>query len=104
MFDSNENLLFSVHGGGDGGGGMAGMLSAFLSAVEDLVSLSPGEIFEHLLPGISAMENIHPLFVHFPITLLTLFFLIDFSGSVAQKSDWRQAPAGFYIWGLFSPA
>ncbi|MDD1621735.1 MAG: DUF2231 domain-containing protein [Methylococcaceae bacterium] len=103
MFDSNENLLFSVHGGGDDGGGMAGMLSVFLSAIEDLLSLSPSEILEHLLPGISAMENIHPLFVHFPIALLTLFFLIDFTGSVAKKKEWRQVAGWFlYLGAIFA--
>lgn len=103
MFDLSENLSYSVHGGGDSGEGMAGSLGSFLTAVEGLLSMSPAEVFASLLPGISAMENIHPLFVHFPIALLTVFFLIDFAGSIAKKSDWRQVASWFlYLGTLFA--
>lgn len=95
MVDINGNLLFSVHGGGNNGDGIAGLLGDFLAAIENLLSLSPSEAFASLLPGVAAMENIHPLLVHFPIALLTLFFLIDFTASVAKKPEWRQAASWF---------
>lgn len=96
MFDLSGNFLVSVHGGGDSGG-IAGLLDDFLIAIENLLSLSPEEMFAELLPGIAAMENWHPLFVHFPIALLTMFFLIDFAGSVTQKTEWR-VTAGWFLY------
>jgi uncharacterized membrane protein len=102
MFDLSENLQFSVHGGGDSGG-MAGLLGSLLTAIENWLSLSPGEMFAALLPGIAAMENIHPLFVHFPIAFLSVFFLIDLAGSVAKKSDWRRVASWFlYLGAIFA--
>ncbi|MGZ4999539.1 MAG: DUF2231 domain-containing protein [Methylomonas sp.] len=97
MFDLIGNLQFSVHGSGSGGG-MAGMLDDSLLRIEGLLNLSPKEAFASLFPGSSAMENIHPLFVHFPIALLTVFFLVDLEGSLAKKSDWRQV-AGWFLYG-----
>lgn len=98
MFDSIINPRFAVHGGGDSGGGMAGVVSDILAVAEEFLTLSPAEMFEHLLPGIAAMENIHPLLVHFPIALLTLFFLIDVAGSVVDKHHWRLA-ASWFLYG-----
>lgn len=45
---------------------------------------------EHILPGINAAPNIHPLFVHFPIALwlaALLFWIV----ALAKKNDelWR---------------
>ncbi len=98
MFESTGNLLFSVHGGGDGVG-LSGLISNFLAAIETLISLPPGERFSALLPGIAAMENIHPLFVHFPIALLSVFFLIDITASFLQKPDWRHTASWFLYLG-----
>ena len=48
------------------------------------------------------MENIHPLFVHFPIALLSVFFLIDLWPEVCHENRIGGIrPAGFYIWGCF---
>lgn len=103
MFELNENLLFSVHGGGDSGGGMAGLVNGVLATLEEFLTLSPAEMFAHLLPGIAAMENIHPLFVHFPIALLSVFFLLDCVGSLAKKNEWRQVADWFlYLGTLFA--
>lgn len=103
MFDLNGSLMFSVHGGGDSGDGIAGLLGGFLAAAENLIGLPPGEMLAALLPGMTAMENIHPLLVHFPIAFLSAFFLIDLAGSIAKKSAWRQAASWFlYLGTIFA--
>lgn len=99
MFDLTNNLLFAVHGGGDSGGGVAGMVAGILGFIEGLVSLSPADLFVNLLPGIAVLENVHPLFVHFPIALLSLFFIVDLAGSLASKSNWRDAASWFLYCG-----
>lgn len=96
MFDLYTDLQFSVHGGADSGGGVAGMLAGFLGFVEDLLKLSPADMFANLLPGIAAMDNLHPLVVHFPIALLSLFFLLDLLGTWGDRADWRRA-AGWFL-------
>jgi uncharacterized membrane protein len=97
MFDLNTNLLFSVHGGADSGGGVAGVVAGFLSFVEGLLALSPAEMFANLMPGLAAMANMHPLFVHFPMALLSLFLLLDLLGTWTNKHDWRRA-AGWFLY------
>ena len=88
MLDLSENLQFSVHGGGEGDG-LVGLLDGFLHGLESLFSSPIHESFTAFLPGIAAIANIHPLLVHFPIALLSLFFLLDFSASIFHKPDWR---------------
>lgn len=101
MYDLLADVVyFSVHGGADGGG-VAGIVAGFLDFVESLLSLSPGQMFARLMPGISVMENWHPLFVHFPIALLTLFFLLDVAGSVFGKADWRRMASWCLVGGAF---
>ncbi len=99
MVDLSENLRFSVHGGGDGDG-LAGVLDGFLRGLESLFSTPIHESFNVFLPGIAAMENIHPLLVHFPIALLSLFFLLDLSAGILQKPAWRTTAAWFLYLGV----
>lgn len=99
MFDLNNNLLFSVHGGADSGGGVAGSVEGLLNFVEGLLALSPAEIFAQLMPGLSALDNVHPLLVHFPIALLSIFVLLDICGTWANKADWRRAAGWFLYFG-----
>lgn len=40
-------------------------------------------------PGLSEMENIHPLLVHFPIAFLSAFVVIEFLGLVFRKQELR---------------
>jgi uncharacterized membrane protein len=89
MFDFYGNQSISVHSGGDGGGLLV-IVNDLLSLVETLVNQSPADVFVTLLPGISAMTNLHPLFVHFPIALLSLFLLLELAGSIAGRPDWRK--------------
>ena len=98
MFDlSSSHIQFYLHGGADSGGGVAGAVEGFLSFIESLLALSPGQMFAQVMPGISALNNLHPLFVHFPIALLFLFFVFDLVGSLFDKTDWRRA-AGWFLY------
>jgi len=44
-----------------------------------------------ILPGIGAMDNIHPLFVHYPIALFTAFFVAEFFGVILKNENLRCA-------------
>lgn len=81
-------LSFQVHGGGIGGG-VAANLGSLLEFLEGLSGKTPPEMFSAILPGITGMDNIHPLFVHYPIAFFTAFFLLDVIGSLAKKAQWR---------------
>ena len=85
----NDFLAFQVHGQ-DNGQGMADSLGTFLAFLESLLSKPAGEIFSSLIPGIAAMDNIHPLLVHFPIAFLTAFVVLDFLASCFKKPQWRE--------------
>ena len=80
-------LSFQVHGGG--GGGLAANVASLLEFIESLSGKTPPEMFSAIMPGIAAMDNIHPMLVHFPIALFTSFFLMDLIGVIAKKSQWR---------------
>lgn len=97
MFELTNNLSFSIHGGADAGGVASG-LADLLGHIEDVLVLSPGDMFAAIFPGIAAMENLHPLFVHFPIALLSLHFVLDLVASMAARSDWRK----FASWLLYA--
>ncbi len=94
LLDLGGNLLFSVHGGGDAIVGIIDLLGHFLTRVEHLASLSPKQASLEILPGVAALQNLHPLFVHFPIVLLTLFFVIDVLATLGKNhglhkvADW----------------
>lgn len=98
----NNFLSFQVHGNA-GNGGIVGILDAFLAFVEGLSGKSAAEVFAELMPGIAALDNLHPLLVHFPIALLSCFFLLDFFGTVFKKTLWRDIAGGFlYLGTLFA--
>ncbi|MGR8929419.1 MAG: DUF2231 domain-containing protein [Gammaproteobacteria bacterium] len=94
---SSTDIRFLTHGGADSGGGLAGTVEGILGFIEGLLVLSPAQLFARVMPGISAMDNLHPLFVHFPIALLFLFFVLDSAGSLFGKSDYRRA-AGWFLY------
>jgi len=54
-------------------------------------------MFTSIMPGIAGMDNVHPLLVHFPIALLTVFFALDLFGSLAKKPQWRTV-AGYLLY------
>lgn len=81
-------LSFQVHGGGMSGG-VAANVASLLEFIESLSGKTPPEMFAAILPGIAAIDNIHPLFVHFPIAFFTAFFVVDFFGAIGRKLQWR---------------
>ena len=90
MIDIIFDILPQIHGGGNHQGiGVVKGLEAFLTFLESLSTKSPSEIFAAFMPGISIMDNIHPLLVHFPIALFSLFFFADTLGSLFAKPTWR---------------
>ncbi|MBT9097550.1 DUF2231 domain-containing protein [Methylovulum psychrotolerans] len=94
-------LSFQVHGGADHGdsGGLADGLVSLLGFIEGLTAQSPSGMFTTLLPGLSAMANIHPMLVHFPIAFLVAFFMIDSIATLAKKPTWRMAATWFLYLG-----
>lgn len=81
-------IAFQIHGGADHGG-VAEVLAGLLTFIEGLVGKGAPEIFSILMPGISSMDNIHPLLVHFPIAFFSTFFLLDVVGMVTRKRNIR---------------
>ncbi len=89
-------LTFQVHGGGIGGG-VAANVASFLEFIERLGGKTPPEMFAAIMPGIAEMDNIHPLFVHFPIAFFIAFFLLDVVAVLAKKAHWRYV-AGWLLY------
>jgi len=81
---------FGIHGGGDASGGILALLDQFLAKLTSGgAGLADG--FE-LFPGIAVLGwNVHPLLVHFPIALLSCFFLLDVCGVAARSHPLRAA-------------
>ncbi|MGR8978937.1 MAG: DUF2231 domain-containing protein [Gammaproteobacteria bacterium] len=94
-------LSFQIHGGAEHGG-VAEIVAGLLAFFEGLTAKPPGEIFSSILPGISEMENIHPLLVHFPIAFLSSFFVLDLLGALAKKTEWRRVAGWLLYFGSFS--
>jgi uncharacterized membrane protein len=94
----NHFLAFQLHGNADDSG-ILGILETFLIFLNELLGKSAGDIFSAVVPGITAMDNIHPLLVHFPIAFLTSFVVLDFVASLAKKPQWREFAAGLLYFG-----
>lgn len=97
----NNFLSFQIHGN-SGHEGIAGSIDVFLIFLETLSGKSGDDIFSLIMPGITAMNNIHPLLVHFPIALLISFFIVDFMGSVFKKIHWRNLASGLLYLGTIT--
>ncbi len=54
-------------------------------------------VLSFVFPGIAAMDNIHPLLVHYPIALFTSFLLAEFLGVVLRSERMRTA-ASFMLY------
>lgn len=91
-------LLPTVHGGADGSGGLVAVLDKVLDGMNR--ALEPGSGGFELLPGALALGlNVHPAVVHYPIALLTLFWLLDVIGSLSRRERLRQAAAAMLYCG-----
>jgi hypothetical protein len=86
----NNFLSLQVHGNTDNSVDFLTSLETLLSFLTGLAHKPASDIFSSLLPGLSALENIHPLLVHFPIALLTSFFLIEIIASFRSKPHYQQ--------------
>lgn len=97
-FSGIGGLLPSIHGGSDAaGGGLVGLLDKLLDTMTR--ATEPGSGFE-ILPGIQTLgSNIHPSLVHYPIALLSLFFLLDLLGSFIYKDKLRAAASAMLYCG-----
>jgi uncharacterized membrane protein len=62
------------------------------------------ELLLNLFPGLAAMANWHPVLVHFPIALLSSYFLLDLAGAIARKPGWRDAAGIMLYLGTLSAA
>ena len=105
MIDMNNFLSFQVHGSAAGhkaGDGVAGGVEQLLTFLESLIGLSPSEIFSQVMPGISAMANMHPLVVHFPIAFLSAFFVTDLIGTFSKNDNLRQLATGLLYLGTLA--
>ncbi|MGR9073374.1 MAG: DUF2231 domain-containing protein [Gammaproteobacteria bacterium] len=81
--------FFQIHAGNlvDSIGSLIEMILVFF---EELVSKTPTDILQTLVPGTMSMPNIHPLLVHFPIVLLPAFFVLDLIGTLTNNPGWRK--------------
>ncbi len=96
MLGLDSQIRFSIHGGADRGG-VADGVDSLLTFLETAVRQSPAQTFHDLMPGIAALQNLYPLFVHFPIALLSLFFALDLAGTLAGRAEWRRV-AGWLLY------
>ena len=94
-----EPALPMIHGGHDGGSGLLGVVDKILEAL--MSGIAGGWT---LFPGIRDLGfNIHPMLVHFPIALLSLFVMADALGALLGKSHWRRfASSSLTLGALFS--
>lgn len=87
----NGFVLPAVHGGGDTGAG-AGWIRLLDGVLEKTTGLLESGATLELLPGVKALAtNLHPLIVHYPIALLTAFFLLEVAGVALRREGLRQA-------------
>ncbi len=99
MVDMNNFLSFQIHGGAEHDGGIADSVASLLAFFEELSTHDSADIFSTLMPGISGMDNIHPLLVHFPIAFLSTFFVLDMVGTLAKKQHWRNVASWLLYFG-----
>lgn len=96
MMDMINFMTFQIHGGGIGEG-LAGALLSFFDFIDELLSKKPPEMFDFLFPGIAALDNIHPLLVHYPIAFFTTFLIVEAAGLAFKKPQWRYV-AGWLLY------
>jgi len=98
----NNFLSFQIHGGGDHGDGFSTYVAELLAFFEGLAGKEPSDILATIFPGLTQLENIHPILVHFPIAFITGFFLLDCLGGLFKKSHWRDVASGLLYLGALT--
>lgn len=96
------NRTILVHGSGGHGGGVAGSVEHLLERIEHFAGVGSAGLSGDFMPGIANMPNIHPLFVHLPIVLILLFFLLDVFGSIRGNSNARKFAGWLLYMGVAS--
>lgn len=94
-----NTLSFYIHGNADGHNEILEMLTTFLAFFEGLTINGGASNNSNFLEGITSLANIHPLLVHFPIALLSLFVAVDLIGTAAKKTKWRNFASGLLYLG-----
>ena len=85
-------ISFQIHGNaGSTDDSIAGQVEKLLTFLEGLTGKNPDQVINTFLPGLAEMANYHPLFVHFPIALLTTFFFLDLFGTLFRNDSMRHA-------------
>ncbi len=98
----NNFLSFQIHGGADDHGGILDSITSLLALFEGLTAKAPNELFSGFMSGFAALDNIHPLLVHFPIAFLLAFFALDVTGTLAKKLHWRNVASVLLYLGAIS--
>jgi uncharacterized membrane protein len=80
-----QNIMQFVLREHSGGGlGLDELVQRFLGAISDVGLSGLGRL---LLPGAAEMANVHPLLVHFPIALLTVFLVVEVFAMILKKES-----------------
>jgi uncharacterized membrane protein len=95
----NNYLSFQIHGGADQGGGITESITSLLVFFENLSTKGPGDIFSSIMPGITGLDNLHPLLVHFPIAFLSTFFALDLVGTITKNPESRRVATWLLYFG-----
>ncbi len=91
-------ISFQTHGSaGHSKDGFASQVEQLLTFIEGLAGKTPDQILNTFLLGFTELANYHPLFVHFPIALLTTFFFLDLVGSLLNNDNMRNGAS----WALY---
>lgn len=102
MLGLSEYLLYSVHSNPESG--LIGLIVSFLESIEHLHDLDSNNFLVELLPGIAKLENLHPIFVHFPIAFLIGFFGIEFISALLKNTQLQKVASLFLYLGTLSAA
>ena len=103
MYSLSGNLELYIHGNASKHTGSSASYMEEISVfLENVINNGPEVITIALLPGLTQMQNIHPLIVHFPIALLSMFALMDLFGSLFYLPSWRRAASWFLYSGTIS--
>ena len=96
-------ISFQIHGGEHHDGlleAVSGLLTILEGASES--NASSNDLFSSLLPGIANLDNIHPLLVHFPIALLSSFFIVNLIAHFVKKDTLATVASWLLYLGAFS--